>query len=158
MKNRAWVISVVAGSLAGCAAPYKPPTSGPTATLVIEVPGENMFGITQFTSIAGDDQCSNRAMLAVFSPIRTKPVTHVIQAESRVYLLADVGSSEFKGGNTISLRGCKQLVSFVPRQGAQYFFKQRFAGPSCQVDLVQVGEAKLPASFEAHSTKVKACD
>lgn len=146
------MVVAAAASLAGCAAPYKPPTSGAIATLVIEVPGENMFGITQFTSIVPDEKCANPALLAAFSPLRTKSVSHVIQAESRIYLVADVGSSEMNG-NSLNLRSCKQMLSFVPRQGAQYVFKQRFVGQSCYVDLVQAGDAQVPPSLVTHSTK-----
>jgi hypothetical protein len=138
--------------LVGCATPYKPPTSGPTATVSFDKPTGSMFGVTQFNSIVSDEKCTNPALLSTFSPIRTDSVEQVIPAGTRIYIRADLGRSE-SDGRMLKLFSCKQVVSFVPLQGEKYRFRQDMLPKSCVVDVVLDADRRVPQSVVIHPAK-----
>lgn len=121
--------------------------------MVFEKPEGSMFGITQFNSIVSDEKCSNPRLLSAFSPARTESVSHVVPAETRIYIKADVGRSAAASGNAIELASCRQVVSFVPRSGEKYSLRQNLLAKSCSIDLIRIADQKVPESIAFHPQK-----
>lgn len=136
--------------LAGCAATYKPPTGGETATLVIQAPQEEMFGLGQNMSLVSGEQCTNPQVLAGFHPLSSERVARqTVPAGTRLYVKAGLSNSRAYP----RMRMCTNLISFVPVAGASYTLKQLMVGESCLLDLRQEADQKLPATILVHPAK-----
>lgn len=136
MVNKILTALVICGFVSGCASLYKPPASGPTATLT--VPNYNTFfgvirGQVRIAS-KGQDGCGQLARIAT---------DEIGKAEITVKIPAD--QDQFVSiYYTVGLETCTLALAFSPGQGKDYAMSYNIDRRMCHFEITENGKKAEP--------------
>jgi hypothetical protein len=141
------IVLTATAVLAGCATPYKAPQGGETATLIIQAPADEMFGLGQNMSLVSGEQCTNPQVLAGFHPLSSERlVRQAVPAGSRIYIKASLSNFTRLPADALLHQPRELLCRWL---GASYTLKQLFVGESCLMQLVLANRPEPPPSLLA---------